>query len=233
MLKIKNLNVSYGSIKAIRNIDININSGETVCLIGSNGAGKSSLLNAISTLISYEGTIVFKDKEIKQYTTTQLVESGLVMVPEGRRIFSRLTVFENLQMGGFVLKDKRKRMTMIEKYLSMFPILSERKNQLAGNLSGGEQQMLAMARALMSSPSLLLLDEPTMGLSPVMVLKLFEIIKKIREEGTTILLVEQNAKIAIKLCDRGYVMNNGEITMSGSSSELENNEQIKEAYLGV
>lgn len=233
MLKIKNLNVSYGSIKAIRNIDININSGETVCLIGSNGAGKSSLLNAISTLISYEGTIVFKDKEIKQYTTTQLVESGLVMVPEGRRIFSRLTVVENLEMGGFVLKDKRKRMTMIEKYLSMFPILSERKNQLAGNLSGGEQQMLAMARALMSSPSLLLLDEPTMGLSPVMVLKLFEIIKKIREEGTTILLVEQNAKIAIKLCDRGYVMNNGEITMSGSSPELENNEQIKEAYLGV
>ena len=233
MLKIKNLNVSYGSIKAIRNIDININSGETVCLIGSNGAGKSSLLNAISALISYEGTIVFKDKEIKQYTTTQLVESGLVMVPEGRRIFSRLTVVENLEMGGFVLKDKRKRMTMIEKYLSMFPILSERKNQLAGNLSGGEQQMLAMARALMSSPSLLLLDEPTMGLSPVMVLKLFEIIKKIREEGTTILLVEQNAKIAIKLCDRGYVMNNGEITMSGSSPELENNEQIKEAYLGV
>lgn len=233
MLKIKNLNVSYGSIKAIRNIDININSGETVCLIGSNGAGKSSLLNAISMLISYEGTIVFKDKEIKQYTTTQLVESGLVMVPEGRRIFSRLTVVENLEMGGFVLKDKRKRMTMIEKYLSMFPILSERKNQLAGNLSGGEQQMLAMARALMSSPSLLLLDEPTMGLSPVMVLKLFEIIKKIREEGTTILLVEQNAKIAIKLCDRGYVMNNGEITMSGSSPELENNEQIKEAYLGV
>jgi len=233
MLKIKNLNVSYGSIKAIRNVDININSGETVCLIGSNGAGKSSLLNAISILISYEGTIVFKDKEIKQYTTTQLVESGLVMVPEGRRIFSRLTVVENLEMGGFVLKDKRKRMTMIEKYLSMFPILSERKNQLAGNLSGGEQQMLAMARALMSSPSLLLLDEPTMGLSPVMVLKLFEIIKKIREEGTTILLVEQNAKIAIKLCDRGYVMNNGEITMSGSSLELENNEQIKEAYLGV
>ena len=233
MLKIKNLNVSYGSIKAIRNIDININSGETVCLIGSNGAGKSSLLNAISALISYEGTIVFKDKEIKQYTTTQLVESGLVMVPEGRRIFSKLTVVENLEMGGFVLKDKRKRMTMIEKYLSMFPILSERKNQLAGNLSGGEQQMLAMARALMSSPSLLLLDEPTMGLSPVMVLKLFEIIKKIREEGTTILLVEQNAKIAIKLCDRGYVMNNGEITMSGSSPELENNEQIKEAYLGV
>ena len=233
MLKIKNLNVSYGSIKAIRNIDININSGETVCLIGSNGAGKSSLLNAISALISYEGTIVFKDKEIKQYTTTQLVESGLVMVPEGRRIFSRLNVVENLEMGGFVLKDKRKRMTMIEKYLSMFPILSERKNQLAGNLSGGEQQMLAMARALMSSPSLLLLDEPTMGLSPVMVLKLFEIIKKIREEGTTILLVEQNAKIAIKLCDRGYVMNNGEITMSGSSLELENNEQIKEAYLGV
>ena len=233
MLKIKNLNVSYGSIKAIRNIDININSGETVCLIGSNGAGKSSLLNAISMLISYEGTIVFKDKEIKQYTTTQLVESGLVMVPEGRRIFSRLTVVENLEMGGFVLKDKRKRMTMIEKYLSMFPILSERKNQLAGNLSGGEQQMLAMARALMSGPSLLLLDEPTMGLSPVMVLKLFEIIKKIREEGTTILLVEQNAKIAIKLSDRGYVMDNGEITLSGSSLELENNEQIKEAYLGV
>ena len=233
MLEIKNLNVSYGSIKAIRNIDININSGETVCLIGSNGAGKSSLLNAISMLISYEGTILFRDKEIKQYTTTQLVKSGLVMVPEGRRIFSKLTVVENLEMGGFVLKDKRKRMTMIEKYLSMFPILSERKNQLAGNLSGGEQQMLAMARALMSSPSLLLLDEPTMGLSPVMVLKLFEIIKKIREEGTTILLVEQNAKIAIKLCDRGYVMNNGEITMSGSSPELENNEQIKEAYLGV
>ena len=233
MLKIKNLNVSYGSIKAIRNIDINIDSGETVCLIGSNGAGKSSLLNAISMLISYEGTIIFKDKEIKQYSTTQLVKSGLVMVPEGRRIFSKLTVVENLEMGGFVLKDKSKRMTMIEKYLSMFPILSERKNQLAGNLSGGEQQMLAMARALMSSPSLLLLDEPTMGLSPVMVLKLFEIIKKIREEGTTILLVEQNAKIAIKLSDRGYVMNNGEITMSGSSLELENNEQIKEAYLGV
>ena len=233
MLKIKNLNVSYGSIKAIRNIDIDINSGETVCLIGSNGAGKSSLLNAISMLISYEGTIVFKEKDIKQYTSTQLVKSGLVMVPEGRRIFSKLTVIENLEMGGFVLKDKRKRMAMIEKYLNMFPILSERKNQLAGNLSGGEQQMLAMARALMSSPSLLLLDEPTMGLSPVMVLKLFEIIKKISEDGTTILLVEQNAKIAIKLCDRGYVMNNGEITLSGSSHELENNKQIKEAYLGV
>lgn len=233
MLKIKNLNVSYGSIKAIRNIDIDINSGETVCLIGSNGAGKSSLLNAISMLISYEGTIVFKEKEIKQYTSTQLVKSGLVMVPEGRRIFSKLTVIENLEMGGFVLKDKGKRMAMIEKYLNMFPILSERKNQLAGNLSGGEQQMLAMARALMSSPSLLLLDEPTMGLSPVMVLKLFEIIKKISEDGTTILLVEQNAKIAIKLCDRGYVMNNGEITLSGSSHELENNKQIKEAYLGV
>ena len=233
MLKIKNLNVSYGSIKAIRNIDIDINSGETVCLIGSNGAGKSSLLNAISMLICYEGSIVFKEKEIKQYTSTQLVKSGLVMVPEGRRIFSKLTVIENLEMGGFVLKDKRKRMAMIEKYLNMFPILSERKNQLAGNLSGGEQQMLAMARALMSSPSLLLLDEPTMGLSPVMVLKLFEIIKKISEDGTTILLVEQNAKIAIKLCDRGYVMNNGEITLSGSSHELENNKQIKEAYLGV
>ena len=233
MLKIKNLNVSYGSIKAIRNIDIDIDSGETVCLIGSNGAGKSSLLNAISMLISYEGTIVFKEKEIKQYNSTQLVKSGLVMVPEGRRIFSKLTVIENLEMGGFVLKDKRKRMAMIEKYLNMFPILSKRKNQLAGNLSGGEQQMLAMARALMSSPSLLLLDEPTMGLSPVMVLKLFEIIKKISEGGTTILLVEQNAKIAIKLCDRGYVMNNGEITLSGSSNELENNKQIKEAYLGV
>ncbi len=233
MLKIKNLNVSYGSIKAIRNIDIDINSGETVCLIGSNGAGKSSLLNAISMLICYEGSIVFKEKEIKQYTSTQLVKSGLVMVPEGRRIFSKLTVIENLEMGGFVLKDKGKRMAMIEKYLNMFPILSERKNQLAGNLSGGEQQMLAMARALMSSPSLLLLDEPTMGLSPVMVLKLFEIIKKISEDGTTILLVEQNAKIAIKLCDRGYVMNNGEITLSGSSHELENNTQIKEAYLGV
>ena len=233
MLKIKNLNVSYGSIKAIRNIDIDINSGETVCLIGSNGAGKSSLLNAISMLITYEGTIVFKEKEIKQYTSTQLVKSGLVMVPEGRRIFSKLTVIENLEMGGFVLKDKSKRMAMIEKYLNMFPILSERKNQLAGNMSGGEQQMLAMARALMSSPSLLLLDEPTMGLSPVMVLKLFEIIKKISEDGTTILLVEQNAKIAIKLCDRGYVMNNGEITLSGSSHELENNKQIKEAYLGV
>ena len=233
MLKIKNLDVSYGSIKAIRNIDIDINSGETVCLIGSNGAGKSSLLNAISMLISYEGTIVFKEKEIKQYTSTQLVKSGLVMVPEGRRIFSKLTVIENLEMGGFVLKDKSKRMAMIEKYLNMFPILSERKNQLAGNMSGGEQQMLAMARALMSSPSLLLLDEPTMGLSPVMVLKLFEIIKKISEDGTTILLVEQNAKIAIKLCDRGYVMNNGEITLSGSSHELENNKQIKEAYLGV
>lgn len=233
MLKIKNLNVSYGSIKAIRNIDIDINSGETVCLIGSNGAGKSSLLNAISMLICYEGSIVFKEKEIKQYTSTQLVKSGLVMVPEGRRIFSKLTVIENLEMGGFVLKDKGKRMAMIEKYLNMFPILSERKNQLAGNLSGGEQQMLAMARALMSSPSLLLLDEPTMGLSPVMVLKLFEIIKKISEDGTTILLVEQNAKIAIKLCDRGYVMNNGEITLSGSSHELENNKQIKEAYLGV
>ena len=233
MLKIKNLDVSYGSIKAIRNIDIDINSGETVCLIGSNGAGKSSLLNAISMLISYEGSIVFKEKEIKQYTSTQLVKSGLVMVPEGRRIFSKLTVIENLEMGGFVLKDKSKRMAMIEKYLNMFPILSERKNQLAGNLSGGEQQMLAMARALMSSPSLLLLDEPTMGLSPVMVLKLFEIIKKISEDGTTILLVEQNAKIAIKLCDRGYVMNNGEITLSGSSHELENNKQIKEAYLGV
>jgi branched-chain amino acid transport system ATP-binding protein len=155
------------------------------------------------------------------------------MVPEGRRIFSKLTVVENLEMGGFVLKDKRKRMAMIEKYLNMFPILSERKNQLAGNLSGGEQQMLAMARALMSSPSLLLLDEPTMGLSPVMVLKLFEIIKKISEDGTTILLVEQNAKIAIKLSDRGYVMDNGQITLSGSSLELENNEQIKEAYLGV
>ena len=233
MLKIKNLNVSYGSIKAIRNIDININSGETVCLIGSNGAGKSSLLNAISMLISYEGSILFREKEIKKYTSTQLVNSGLVMVPEGRRIFSKLTVIENLEMGGFVLKDKRKRMVMIEKYLNMFPILSVRKNQLAGNLSGGEQQMLAMARALMSSPSLLLLDEPTMGLSPVMVLNLFEIIKKIREDGTTILLVEQNAKIAIKLCDRGYVMNNGEITLSGSSHELENNKQIKEAYLGV
>ncbi len=233
MLKIKNLNVSYGSIKAIRNIDIDINSGETVCLIGSNGAGKSSLLNAISMLISYQGTIIFKEKEIKQYNSSQLVKSGLVMVPEGRRIFSKLTVIENLEMGGFVLKDKSKRMAMIEKYLNMFPILSKRKNQLAGNLSGGEQQMLAMARALMSSPSLLLLDEPTMGLSPVMVLKLFEIIKKISEDGTTILLVEQNAKIAIKLCDRGYVMNNGEITLSGSSNELENNKLIKEAYLGV
>ena len=233
MLTIKNLNVSYGSIKAIRNIDIDINSGETVCLIGSNGAGKSSLLNAISMLISYQGTIIFKEKEIKQYNSSQLVKSGLVMVPEGRRIFSKLTVIENLEMGGFVLKDKRKRMAMIEKYLNMFPILSKRKNQLAGNLSGGEQQMLAMARALMSSPSLLLLDEPTMGLSPVMVLKLFEIIKKISEDGTTILLVEQNAKIAIKLCDRGYVMNNGEITLSGSSNELENNKLIKEAYLGV
>jgi branched-chain amino acid transport system ATP-binding protein len=233
MLKVDNINVFYGAIHAIKGISIDVSDGEIVTLIGSNGAGKSTTLRTISGLMKPKtGTIKFEDKDITGVSAHKIVGMGLCQVPEGRHVFSNMTVMENLQLGAYLRKDKAGISQDLEEVFKKFPRLLERKLQVAGTLSGGEQQMLAMGRALMSRPRLLLLDEPSMGLAPLLVKEIFNIIKEINESGTTILLVEQNAKMALDIADKAYVLESGRITLAGTAKELQNSEAVQKAYLG-
>jgi len=233
LLKVTGLKVAYGGIQAVKGVDFEVNEGELVTLIGSNGAGKTTTMKAITgTLPLQGGDIEYMGKSIKGRGAWDLVKEGLAMVPEGRGVFTRMTIFENLQMGAYIRNDKAEIALDIEKMFSIFPRLKERKDQLAGTLSGGEQQMLAMARALMSRPKVLLLDEPSMGLSPIMVEKIFEVVKDVSKRGVTILLVEQNASRALGIADRGYVMESGIVTMNGDAKELLNDPRVRAAYLG-
>ncbi|MFZ6814247.1 ABC transporter ATP-binding protein [Undibacterium sp. Rencai35W] len=235
VLKISNLKVAYGGIKAVKGIDLEVNKGELITLIGANGAGKTTTLKAITgTLPSckVEGEILYDGKSIRGINSFELVNNHLAMVPEGRGVFTRMTILENLMMGAFTRNDKAGINQDIEKWFAVFPRLKERAAQLAGTLSGGEQQMLAMARALMSHPKLLLLDEPSMGLSPIMVEKIFEVVRNVSAQGVTILLVEQNAKLALQAAHRGYVMDSGAITMTGKGKDMLNDPKVQAAYLG-
>ena len=232
MLDVKDLNVYYGKIHAIKNISLTVEEGELVSLIGANGAGKTSLLTAIMGQIPSTGQISFEGQAVHGNGTMEIVRNGMTMVPEGRRVFPRTSVMDNLLLGAYSRKDKENVKGDLNKIFEMFPRLLERKNQLAGTLSGGEQQMLAMGRALMSRPRLLLLDEPSMGLSPILVEEIFHIIREISAGGTTVLLVEQNAKKALSIADRAYVLETGNIVLSGDAKEMMNNESIKKAYLG-
>jgi len=231
VLKLTNVHTGYGSIKALKGIDMEIHRGEIVSLIGSNGAGKSTCLMTISGILkASSGSIMLGDTDIAGLEPHRIVKMGISQVPEGRRIFPKLTVLDNLQMGAFLGRGNLS--TSLERIYRLFPILDERKKQLGGTLSGGEQQMLAIGRALMSSPDILLLDEPSLGLAPIMVSKIFKTIQEISSEGITILLVEQNARAALKLSHRGYVIENGCITLSNSSPDLLHNEKVMHAYLG-
>ena len=233
MLTLENISVSYGAIRALKGVSMHVGQGEVVTLIGANGAGKTTTLRTITGLLSpTEGRIVFEGQDISGKPTHQLVARGISMSPEGRGVFANLTVRENLQMGAYLKKNKAEIAEDLERGFRMFPRLKERESQKAGTLSGGEQQMLAMARALMSRPRLLLLDEPSLGLAPLVVHTIFEAIDEIRGEGTTILLVEQNAHAALKHSDRAYVLETGHIVMEGPSKELAADPRIKEAYLG-
>lgn len=232
MLKVDSIQTKYGSIYALKGIDLVVNEGEIVTIIGANGAGKSTTLNTISGIVrSLAGSITFNGLDITHMPTDKIVESGLIQVPEGREIFPNLTVLENIKLGAYLRKDKNIK-DDIEYVTSFFPRLSERFNQLGGTLSGGEQQMLAIARALMSKPKLLLMDEPSLGLAPKFVHGIFDVIKKINEQGTTVLLVEQNATLALSIASRGYVMETGKIVLEDKAENLMNNESVKAAYLG-
>jgi len=235
MLKLKNVQAGYGNILAIRDVSLEINDGEIITLIGANGAGKSTTLMTICGIVSVRGgSITFLDQDIHDKEPDRIVKMGICQVPEGRHIFPLLTVKENLDMGAFLRTDQQEIKRDIDYVFSLFPLLAERKNQDGGTLSGGEQQMLAMSRALMARPKLLLLDEPSMGLAPLIIKQIFEIIKKINEEhNTTIFLVEQNANQALHIADKGYVMENGKITLSGSADDLLKNDEIQKAYLGI
>jgi branched-chain amino acid transport system ATP-binding protein len=233
LLKISGLQVSYGGIQAVKGIDLEVRKGELVTLIGANGAGKSTTMRAITGLKPYSaGNIEYMGQSIKGVPTHELMARGLVMVPEGRGIFARMTIYENLQMGAYRRNDKAGIEADIERMFTFFPRLKERASQLAGTLSGGEQQMLAMSRAVLSQPKLLLLDEPSMGLSPIMVDKIFEVVREISSEGITVLLVEQNARLALQAANRGYVMDSGIITMTGDAHEMLNDPRVRAAYLG-
>ena len=233
LLEVNNLQVNYGVIRAIKGISFEVNEGEIVSLIGANGAGKTTTMQSIMGLIPIkDGTVTYDGKVINKIPGHKLVSMGMSQVPEGRRVFQELTVYENLVMGAYTQKDKRKIKEDIEDICTRFPRLGERKNQIAGTLSGGEQQMLAMGRAMMSHPKLLMLDEPSMGLSPLLVDQVFDIIKECHSQGMTILLVEQNAKKALSISDRAYVLETGDITVTGKGIELLNNEEVKKAYLG-
>ena len=233
MLEIKNLNVYYGVIHALKDVTMCVNEGEIVALIGANGAGKTTLLHTISGLIRpSQGEILFLGKNIVKAKTRNIVEAGITQVPEGRRTFSGLSVYENLLMGAYLRKDKAQIKEDLEKVYERFPILKERSSQDASTLSGGEQQMLAMGRALMAKPKILLLDEPSMGLAPILVKEIFKIIEDIHAQGTTVLLVEQNARMALSIADRAYVLETGKIALSGTGEELRNSEEIQKAYLG-
>lgn len=232
LLEVKNLEVHYGLIKAIKDVSFEVNEGEIVVLIGANGAGKTTTMHAVSGLIpKFSGKVIYDGKDITDMPSHKLTYMGMTQVPEGRRIFQELTVKDNLILGAYSRKNKAEIADSFDEVFKKFPILEERKNQVAGTLSGGEQQMLAMARALMSKPKIILMDEPSMGLSPLYVQKVFSFIKEIRDQGTTILLVEQNAKQALSIADRAYVLETGNITLSGKGEELLQNDAIKKAYL--
>lgn len=233
LLEVKGLEVYYGVIQALKGIDFEVNEGEIVTLIGANGAGKTTTMQSVIGLIPPKaGTVSFEGKEITHLHCHKIVSLGMSQVPEGRRIFQELTVYQNLLMGAYIQKDKKAIKEDIKKIYERFPRLEERKNQIAGTLSGGEQQMLAMGRALMSRPKLLMLDEPSMGLSPLLVDEVFTIIKDLNKEGTTVLLVEQNAGKSLAISDRAYVLENGKIVLSGTGEELLQSEEVKKAYLG-
>ena len=233
MLEVKDLHVYYGMIQAIKGISFEVNEGEIVALIGANGAGKTTTLHTITGLLSpKKGSVVFEGKEITKVPAHKIVSLGMAHVPEGRRVFAQLSVYQNLKMGAYTRKDKAEIDEMLETVYKRFPRLKERQNQMAGTLSGGEQQMLAMGRALMSKPKIVLLDEPSMGLSPILVNEIFDIIQSLNKAGTTVLLVEQNAKKALSIADRAYVLETGRIVQSGDAQVLLNDESIKKAYLG-
>lgn len=234
LLEVKNLEVFYGMIQAIKGISFEVNEGEIVTLIGANGAGKTTTMQSIMGLVPIKkGTVTYDGQDITKVPGNKIVRLGMTQVPEGRRIFQQLTVYDNLLMGAYTINDKKKIQQDIDEICTRFEILGQRKNQIAGTLSGGEQQMLAMGRAMMSHPKLLMLDEPSMGLSPLFVDKVFDIIKDYHDSGTTILLVEQNAKKALSIADRAYVLETGSISLSGSASELLNDKAVKKAYLGA
>lgn len=232
LLEVRDLEVFYGVIRAIKGISFDVNEGEIIALIGANGAGKTTTLHTITGLIpSKAGTITYDGKDITKMPGHKLVPMGIAHVPEGRRVFSQLTVYQNLKLGAFTRNDKKEFDETLKMIYERFPRLEERKNQAAGTLSGGEQQMLAMGRALMSHPKLIVMDEPSMGLSPIFVNEIFDIIQQINRDGVTVLLVEQNAKKALSIADRGYVLETGTIALSGDAKDLLNNEQVKKAYL--
>jgi branched-chain amino acid transport system ATP-binding protein len=235
ILKVSGLKIAYGGIQAVKGIDLEVNRGELVTLIGANGAGKTTTLKAITGTLpgcKVEGQIYYAGSTIMGSSSFELVKRKLAMVPEGRGVFTRMTILENLLMGAYTRDDKEGIQADIDKWFGVFPRLKERSSQLAGTLSGGEQQMLAMARALMSHPRLLLLDEPSMGLSPIMVEKIFEVVRNVSAQGMTILLVEQNAKLALQAAHRGYVMESGMITMTGNAKDMLNDSKVQAAYLG-
>ncbi|NQN58731.1 ABC transporter ATP-binding protein [Streptococcus suis] len=233
MLEVKNLSVNYGVIEAVKDVSFEVNEGEVVTLIGANGAGKTSILRTISGLVRPSaGTISFLGNEIQKVPARKIVADGLSQVPEGRHVFAGLTVMENLEMGAFLRNNREENQANLRKIFARFPRLEERKNQDAATLSGGEQQMLAMGRALMSQPKLLLLDEPSMGLAPIFIQEIFDIIQDIQKQGTTVLLIEQNANKALAIADRGYVLETGKVVLSGTRKELLASEEVKKAYLG-
>lgn len=233
MLEVKNLEVYYGVIQAIKGISFEVNEGEVIALIGANGAGKTTTLQTITGMLQPKaGEIIFEGKDISKIPGHKIVSMGMAHVPEGRRVFAELSVYENLKLGAYTRKDKKEIEETLARVYKSFPRLEERKNQLAGTLSGGEQQMLAMGRALMSKPKIILMDEPSMGLSPILVEEIFHIIREISAGGTTVLLVEQNAKKALAIADRAYVLETGNIVLSGDAKKMMNNDSIKKAYLG-
>ena len=234
MLEVKNLSVSYGAIEAVKDISFTVNAGEIVSLIGANGAGKTTTLHTITGLVpAKSGSVMYNGVDLLKTHNNKIVTLGMAHIPEGRHVFTRMSVEENLEMGAFSLKDQSDLKKDLDMVYGLFPRLKERRNQKAGTLSGGEQQMLAMGRALMSHPKTILMDEPSMGLSPKLVKEIFSIIRKLHEKGITILLVEQNAKMALSIADRAYVLETGRITMEGDAKELLNNEQVRKAYLGA
>lgn len=232
LLQVNNIEVYYGMIKALKGVSFEVNKGEIVALIGANGAGKTTILHTVTGLLKPKaGTIIYNDKDITKIPAHKIVTMGMAHVPEGRRIFSQLSVIDNIKLGAYTRKDKNEIEETLNYVYERFPRLKERKNQIAGTLSGGEQQMLAMGRALMSKPEFVLMDEPSMGLSPLLVSEIFDIIKAINENGTTVLLVEQNAKKALSIADRAYVLETGSIALSGNAKDLLNDESVKKAYL--
>lgn len=233
MLKIRDLSVHYGKIKAVRQIDMDIAQGEIVSLIGANGAGKSTTLRALSGLVKAAGgSVEFEGKDITGWSAKAIVEAGISHCPEGRQIFPRMTVMENLELGAYTRKDTKNLSVEYDRIFEYFPVLAQRRSQMGGTLSGGEQQMLAIGRALMSKPKLLLLDEPSLGLAPLLVEKIFEIIQNINREGMTVLLIEQNAWQALNIANRGYVMETGSVAVTGAAAELLHNDHVRRAYLG-